>query len=236
MVSYKPSMDFKFRVFTAVATLALLTTAVSASAEIVFLKSGRTLSVRSHRIDGERITLTLRGGGEVTCDKTVVDKIEADEVPYIEPPVAKTEKPDETPVAAPVQQDRPLMDGTPYAEIIASAAEAHGVDPMLVRALIQVESGYRPRARSRKGAMGLMQLMPSTAREYNVRHPFEPKANIEAGIKHLKTLIDRFGDDVGLALAAYNAGPGAVEKFNGIPPYRETRSYVSRILALAGLK
>jgi soluble lytic murein transglycosylase-like protein len=107
---------------------------------------------------------------------------------------------------------------------------------MLVRALIQVESGYRPRARSPRGAMGLMQLMPSTAREYNVRHPFEPKANIEAGITHLKTLIDRFGDDVGLALAAYNAGPGAVEKFNGIPPYRETRSYVSRILALAGLK
>jgi hypothetical protein len=225
-------MSSKFPVFIAVATLALLTTAVPASAEIVFLKSGRTLSVRSHRIDGDRITLTLRGGGEVTCDKTVVDKIEPDEVPYIEPPVEKAE---ETQVA-PVQQDRPLLDGTPYAEIIASAAEAHGVDPLLVRALIQVESGYRPRARSRKGAMGLMQLMPSTAREYNVRHPFEPKANIEAGIKHLKTLIDRFGDDVGLALAAYNAGPGAVEKFNGIPPYRETRSYVSRILALAGLK
>jgi hypothetical protein len=232
-------MNSKFRVFTAVATLALLTAAVPASAEIVFLKSGRTLSVKSHKVDGERITLTLRGGGEVTCDKTVIDKIEPDEVPYIEPPVEKVEKVEqlqETPVAGLLEQDRPVLDGTPYAEIIAAAAEAHGVDPMLVRALIQVESGYRPRARSPRGAMGLMQLMPSTAREYNVRHPFEPKANIEAGIKHLKTLIDRFGDDVGLALAAYNAGPGAVEKFNGIPPYRETRSYVSRILALAGLK
>ena len=229
-------MNLSFRVFTAVATLALLTTAVPASAEIVFLKSGRTLSVKSHKVEGERITLTLRGGGEVTCDKTVVDKIEPDEVPYIEPPVEKAEQTQEALAADPVQQDRPVLDGTPYAEIIASAAEAHGVDPMLVRALIQVESGYRPRARSPRGAMGLMQLMPSTAREYNVRHPFEPKANIEAGITHLKTLIDRFGDDVGLALAAYNAGPGAVEKFNGIPPYRETRSYVSRILALAGLK
>jgi len=229
-------MNLKFRVFTAVVTLALLTAAVPASAEIVFLKSGRTLSVKSHKVDGERITLTLRGGGEVTCDKTVIDKIEADEVPYIDPPVEKVEQIKETPVAGLVEQDRPVLDGTPYAEIIAAAAEAHGVDPMLVRALIQVESGYRPRARSPRGAMGLMQLMPSTAREYNVRHPFEPKANIEAGIKHLKTLIDRFGDDVGLALAAYNAGPGAVEKFNGIPPYRETRSYVSRILVLAGLK
>ena len=84
--------------------------------------------------------------------------------------------------------------------------------------------------------MGLMQLMPSTAREYNVRNPFEPKANIEAGIKHLKTLIDRFGSSIELGLAAYNAGPGAVEKFNGVPPYRETRNYVSRILSLAGLK
>jgi hypothetical protein len=229
-------MNSKFRVFIAVATLAFLTAAVPASAEIVFLKSGRTLSVKSHKVDGERITLILRGGGEVTCDKTVIDKIEADEVPYIEPPVEKVEQIQEPPVAGLPEQDRSMLDGTPYAEIIAAAAEAHGVDPMLVRALIQVESGYRPRARSPRGAMGLMQLMPSTAREYNVRHPFEPKANIEAGIMHLKTLIDRFGDDVGLALAAYNAGPGAVEKFNGIPPYRETRSYVSRILALAGLK
>ena len=105
---------------------------------------------------------------------------------------------------------------------------------MLVRALIQVESGYRPRARSSRGAMGLMQLMPSTAREYRVRNPFEPKANIEGGIRHLKSLIDRFG--VEIALAAYNAGEGAVRKFNGIPPYRETRNYVARILALAGLK
>jgi soluble lytic murein transglycosylase-like protein len=79
-----------------------------------------------------------------------------------------------------------------------------------------------------------MQLMPSTARAYNVRNPYDPKANIEAGIKHLKTLIDQFG--VELALAAYNAGEAAVKKFNGIPPYRETQSYVTRILALAGIK
>ena len=105
---------------------------------------------------------------------------------------------------------------------------------MLVRALIQVESGYRPKARSRKGAMGLMQLMPSTAREYNVRNAYEPRANIAAGVKHLKTLIDKFGEE--LALAAYNAGPGAVQKFKGIPPYRETRNYVTRILSIAGRK
>jgi hypothetical protein len=219
----------------AVVTLALCATAVPASAEIVFLKSGRTLSISSHRVDGDDITLTLRSGGSVTFDKTLVDKIEPDEVPYVDP--NRQVEPEPPLVVAQPGQGRnaSLLDTTPYGEIIASVSQAHGVDPLLVRALIQVESGYRPQARSPKGAMGLMQLMPSTAKEYNVRNPFEPKANIEAGIKRLKSLIDQFGV-VETALAAYNAGEGAVKKFNGIPPYRETRDYVYRILSLAGLK
>ncbi len=212
-------------------TLALLAMAPPASAEIVFLTSGRTLSVKGHRIDGESIILTLRGGGDVTCDKSLIEKIEADEAPYPEPPAPPTPSaPD-----AEGQGGAPsLLESTPYGEIIASMSMAHGVDPMLVRALIEVESGYKPRARSPRGAMGLMQLMPSTAREYKVRNPFDPKANIEAGIKHLKSLIVKFGG-IPDALAAYNAGAGAVQKFNGVPPYRETRNYVTRILALAGL-
>lgn len=224
-------MNFKVPGFTFAAALALIATAVPASAEIVFLTSGRTLSVKSHKIDGDSIVLTLRSGGQVTCDNSLIKSIEPDEVPYPEP----------APAAEPVQTteddqlDRSLLAGTPYGEIIASVSQAHGVDPMLVRALIQVESGYRPKARSPKGAMGLMQLMPSTAREYKVRNPFEPKANIEAGIKHLKSLIDKF-DTIELSLAAYNAGPGAVKRFNGVPPYRETRNYITRILAIAGLK
>jgi hypothetical protein len=226
-------MNFKLPVCVVVASIAALLSAVPASAEIVLLSSKRTLSVRSHRVEGDSIILTLRGGGEVTCDKSLIERIDPDEVPYVEPVVASAEQ---APAPVPAQPERSLLDGTPYAEIIATLAQAHGVDPMLVSALIQVESGYKPRARSRKGAMGLMQLMPSTAREYKVGNPFEPKANIEAGIKHLKSLIDRFNGANELALAAYNAGPGAVEKFNGIPPYRETRNYVTRILALAGLK
>lgn len=212
-------------------TVALATTAVPASAEIVYLTSGRTLSVKSHRIDGESIILTLRSGGDVTCDRALIDKIEPDEVPYPDPPAAVPDA-----VAAVVKQDLSVLESTPYGEIIASVSEAHGVNPLLVRALIQVESGYKPRARSRKGAMGLMQLMPSTARVYNVRNAFEPKANIEAGIKHLKTLIDRFDGGLEKALAAYNAGTGAVEKFKGVPPYRETRNYVTKILSLAGIR
>ena len=111
--------------------------------------------------------------------------------------------------------------------------QTHGVDPLLVRALIQVESGDRPTARSHKGAMGLMQLMPSTARLYKVRNPYDPKANIAAGVKHLKSLLDRLDGAVDLALAAYNAGEGAVKKFNGIPPYRRPATTCSRILSLA---
>jgi soluble lytic murein transglycosylase-like protein len=213
---------------------ASLAVAIPASAEIVILSSGRTLSVKSHRVDGDHIVLTLRSGGEVTCDKSIVERVEPDEVPYVDPDAPKPAEPEG--IATQIQPDDSLLDGTPYGEIIASVSEAQGVNPMLVRALIQVESKFRPTARSRKGAMGLMQLMPSTAREYNVRNPFEPKANIEAGIKHLKSLIERFGSSLELGLAAYNAGPGAVEKFNGVPPYRETRDYVSRILSLAGLK
>ena len=226
-------MTSKTPFLLAAALLALLVPATTASAEIVFLSSGRTLSVKSHKVDGDRVVLTLRSGGEVTCDRDLISRIEPDEVPYVDPDqTVKTEPPA---VDAVQPADGTLLD-TPYGEIIATVSEAQGVDPMVVRALIQVESKFRPTARSPKGAMGLMQLMPSTVREYNVRNPFEPKANIEAGIKHLKTLIDRFGSSLELALAAYNAGPGAVEKFNGVPPYRETRDYVTRILSLAGLK
>jgi len=227
-------MNFKAAVFLSSATLALVGTAAPASAEIVFLTSGRTLSVKSHTTEGESIILTLRGGGQVTCDKNLIEKIEPDEVPYADPDAAKQSQP---PASDQSDRDRPTLDGTPYGEFIISAAEAYGVDPLLVKALIQVESGYRPTAKSPRGAVGLMQIMPSTARAYNVRNPFDPKANIEAGVRHLKALLDRFGGDrTELALAAYNAGVGAVEKFNGVPPYRETRNYVTRILELAGIK
>jgi hypothetical protein len=209
---------------TSTVIVASLGSAVSARAEIVFLTSNRTLSIKGHRVDGDSIILTLRSGGEVTCDKSLIAKIVSDEVPYPEPTVLES-------ASEVIQSGGGLREGTPYAEIIAAMSEAHGVDPLLVRALIQVESNYKPKAKSPRGAMGLMQLMPSTAREYKVRNPFDPRANIEAGIKHLRSLIDRWGTEV--ALAAYNAGEGAVAKFNGIPPYRETRDYVTKILSLA---
>jgi soluble lytic murein transglycosylase-like protein len=136
---------------------------------------------------------------------------------------------------APSPERGALLRDTAYASLITAASEAHGVDPLLVQALIQVESNYQPRARSSKGAMGLMQLMPAVAREYKVRNAYDPAANIAAGVQKLKGLLDKW-KTVDLALAAYNAGEGAVMKFNGIPPYRETQNYVSKILAIAGLR
>jgi hypothetical protein len=119
-------------------------------------------------------------------------------------------------------------------EAINKAADRHNVDPNLVRALVKVESNFNPNAVSRKGAMGLMQLMPQTARQMKLTNPFNPEENIDAGVRHLKDLLDSYGGDVRLSLAAYNAGAGAVARSAGIPHYAETRNYVKRITQLYG--
>jgi soluble lytic murein transglycosylase-like protein len=115
-----------------------------------------------------------------------------------------------------------------FDQIIEEHATAHDVSPALVRAVIQAESAFNPRARSHKGAMGLMQLMPATASEFSVLDPYDPRENIRAGVAYLKQLLVKYSDE-SLALAAYNAGPAAVARYGRIPPYRETRDYVEKI-------
>lgn len=186
------------------------------------------MSVKAHRLEGEVLVLELRGGGEMTIDRALVERIAPDEVPYPEPQVAWTVG------NVPADRQPPVLPRTEYAPIIERASARHGVDARLVQAVIQVESNYERRARSPKGAVGLMQLMPATARQYGVRNLYDPAANIDAGVRHLKSLLDRM--PLTLALAAYNAGEAAVERFSGIPPYPETRSYVARILTLVGAR
>ena len=208
------------KIVVSLLALMFLAGARQASAELIFFSVDRSMSVQSHRFEGDSIIVTLRGGGAMTFDRALITRIAPDEVPYDEPPAL-----------AEATAEEPAKTGTTaYDPIIQNAAIRFGVDARLVKAVIQVESAYQPRARSAKGAMGLMQLMPETARLYQASNPYDPRSNIEAGTRYLKTLLDRF--ERPLALAAYNAGEAAVLRFGGIPPFPETENYVTRILAL----
>lgn len=121
---------------------------------------------------------------------------------------------------------------TDYHHIVVSKSEKYNMEPSLVKAVIRVESKGNSTAVSRKGAIGLMQLMPYTAEDMDVRNPFDPEENIDGGTRYLKYLLDKFDGNLTLALAAYNAGPNTIEKFGGIPPIQETKKYVERVLSL----
>ena len=215
-------------IFAAVITLV----AVDARADIVVFKNGRTISVKSYRIDAESAIVRLRAGGEITFPAAVVARVDPDEVPYPEELAASAEPvaPVDGVEAALVSEE--VLAARPYANLISAVAASYQLDPRLVHAVIEQESNYQPRARSKKGAKGLMQLMPDTARQYGVRNSYDPKSNLDAGVRHLKDLMSRM--DLPFALAAYNAGEATVRRYGGLPPFPETQAYVRTILRKVG--
>ncbi len=226
-----------------VAVAALAAAAVlcpdTVSAELVTLTSGRTLSVQSVVVTEGQAVLHLRSGGQMTCAASLIARVAPDEVPYPPPPevevVRATQEASAGPPPAAARPANVLLADPArdkYDTVVTQAARRYNVDPALVHAVITVESRYQPHARSAKGAMGMMQLMPGTARDLQVRNPYDAAANIDGGVRYLRQLLDRF--ELRLALAAYNAGAATVERFGGIPPYPETRNYVTRVLQLAG--
>jgi transglycosylase-like protein with SLT domain len=211
-----------FGVYAGWAILSLVIPA-NATADIVRLTNGRTMTVDSCVFDGDSVIFKMPNGGEIKAPRSLLDEILPDEIPFAR--VVAIEA-----LAASPSATRPQLGPDALRALVDAVAARVGLDRKLAHAVVSIESNYDPRAISPKGAMGLMQLMPSVARDYELADPFDPEKNLEAGMKHLRSLLARF--DPSRALAAYNAGIGAVTKYGRVPPYRETQDYVRRILAL----
>lgn len=189
--------------------LAALLTAQSAKADYAVLRSGQRLHITGWQNLGDTVRLDLPGGSVTVA---------ADELERIEPEEIFGESAQREP-------------DVPYATQIRDAASTFGLDPALVTSVIAVESNFNPRAVSKKSALGLMQLLPETAAQMAVPNAFDPAQNITGGTRYLRQLLDRYGQNLTLALAAYNAGPKRVDFYHGIPPIAETRSYISRVIS-----
>jgi soluble lytic murein transglycosylase-like protein len=202
--------------------MALLTWAlspVSASADTLFLGTGKTLKIEA-LVCGASTCLASLKGGDVEIRAVDVERVEPDEEVEAEPMSAlATDKPaGDSPSPRTIEQ------------LVTDAARKYALPRSLVRAVAKAESAFDPAAISPKGARGLMQLMPGTARELGVRNAFDPAENIDAGARLLRQLLERYEGRLAFALAAYNAGAGAVAKHKGVPPYGETRRYIQKVV------
>jgi soluble lytic murein transglycosylase-like protein len=191
------------------AFLIALFTAQPAKADYAVLRSGQRLHITGWQNLGDAVRLDL-AGGSVTIPADDLDRIEPEEL-----------------FGESAQREADV----PYSAQIRNAARTYGLDPALVASVIAVESNFNSRAVSKKSALGLMQLLPETAAQMAVRNAFDPVENIDGGTRYLKQLLDRYDQNLALALAAYNAGPKRVDFYRGIPPLAETRSYISRVIS-----
>lgn len=211
--------------------------ASAADADLVILTDGSVLKTERFSVEEESAVLTFAKGGKMRLPLLRVERVVDDEV--VPEPEKAAEVLEATAFDFPVRfTEGDVAPPTAFSDLIFASARKHKVNPELVAAVIRAESAFNPRAISPKGARGLMQLMPATAKRYGVRASelFQPERNIEAGVRYLAFLVDRFAGDLPKILAGYNAGEGSVDRFGGVPPYRETQSYVRRILGYLGLE
>jgi soluble lytic murein transglycosylase-like protein len=216
------------------AVLFLLAAALPAGAEIALLTDGRSMKIEAYKVvDEADIQLTLKSGGRLTLPLERVERIVDDEVVPVEV-VAEVKKAVETEGIFPKRswrydETRGPIFKSKFDNLIVEAAKKFDVDAALVSAVIKAESDFNPRVVSHKGARGLMQLMPGTALRYGVTDSHDPAANVFGGVRYLRWLLKTFDGNADLAVAAYNAGEGNVWKYNGVPPFRETITYINRI-------
>lgn len=202
----------------------LLAPVVARGQYLAVFVDGRLLRVREATLVGsDRIRLDLPVGGWLELPLTRLERVIEDT------PVAAEDEAVPPPACDPGWEEQPLPSGTAFGDDIVRASRDADLHPWLVAAVVEAESRFNPHAVSRVGACGLMQLMPAVWHDQGVRNPFEPRANLRAGTRHLRRLVDRFGD-LALALAAYNAGAATVERYGGVPPFRETRTYLRVVL------
>ena len=199
--------------------LIFLTAGAASAGEFAVLASGGRLHADRHEVDGAHVRL-FNSTGYIEMPVANVTGFEAEEAPPPAPPIAPS-----TPLPPIVEAPAPQLSATDLAD---AAADKYGLPRLLVRSVMAAESGYQVAAVSPKGCIGLMQLMPSTAQDLGV-DPYDPAQNVDGGVHYLRDLLIRYDWGLWRALAAYNAGPGAVDKYNWVPPYRETINYVNRI-------
>jgi hypothetical protein len=232
-------VNHRSALFVYCSLLSALAAAIPARAELVILTDGSVFKVKAYETEGDEARMTMAFGGRMTLPIGRVERVVDDEVvPEPEPPPAAVAAavPEPPPIPLRFADDQPVPEG-PFGSMIYEAARRHQVNPRVVAALIRAESAGNSRARSNKGARGLMQLMPATAERFGIDKGrlYEPAQNLEAGVRYLSWLLDQFPNDLAKVLAAYNAGEQTVVKYQGIPPYRETRDYVRRIFTNLGL-
>lgn len=199
-----------------------IATQMGHAAELVTLANGFSISCNHHDADGDRVRLYTGNGPENYIE------IRPDEISNIQivpdpPPPARAS-------VAPAVAEHANLSPEELHQVLAKAGRQHNLDADLLASVVKAESGGNARARSHAGAQGLMQLMPGTASELGVSDSFQPEQNVRGGSTYLDALLTRYHDNLALALAAYNAGPAAVDRYHGIPPYRETRLYVARVI------